>query len=137
MLYPVSSRYGQRFCERKFFWEWTKFVLNNGVFLKIKRTMDERFVSFREMKSQSCFFKRMNKKWTIRWMSKSDMGSFFHINIINEIFWSLLISSDTKRTLRPERTGFNMYSEYTQLQLTFLALHSLVMRNFQGRVAFF
>ena len=24
--------------------------------------------------------------------------------------------------LRPERTGFNMYAEYTQLQLTFLAL---------------
>ena len=25
---------------------------------------------------------------------------------------------------RPERTDFNMYAEYTQLQLTFLALHS-------------
>ena len=25
---------------------------------------------------------------------------------------------------RPERTGFNMYTEYTQLHLTFLALHS-------------
>ena len=25
---------------------------------------------------------------------------------------------------RPERTGFNMYAEYTQLQLTFLAFHS-------------
>jgi len=24
--------------------------------------------------------------------------------------------------LRPERTGFNMYAEYTQLQLTFLVL---------------
>ena len=24
---------------------------------------------------------------------------------------------------RPERTGFNMYAEYTQLQLTFLALN--------------
>ena len=24
---------------------------------------------------------------------------------------------------RPERTGFNMYTEYTQPQLTFLALH--------------
>ena len=38
----------------------------------------------------------------------------------------LLTSSDTKRTLvhlfRPESTGFNMYAEYTQLQLTFLAL---------------
>ena len=25
---------------------------------------------------------------------------------------------------RPERTGFTMYAEYTQLELTFLALHS-------------
>ena len=25
---------------------------------------------------------------------------------------------------RPEKTGFNMYAEYTQLQLTFLTLHS-------------
>ena len=24
---------------------------------------------------------------------------------------------------RPERTGFNMYAEYTQPQLTFLVLH--------------
>ena len=45
----------------------------------------------------------------------------------------LLTSSDTKRThvdtsilvykFRPERTGFNMYAEYTRPQLTFLALH--------------
>ena len=41
----------------------------------------------------------------------------------------LLTSSDTKRTLiifaykfRPERTGFNMYAEHTQLQLALLAL---------------
>ena len=42
----------------------------------------------------------------------------------------LLTSSDTKRTdasilvykFRPERTGFKMYAEYTQLQLAFLAL---------------
>ena len=42
----------------------------------------------------------------------------------------LLSSSDTKRThkpilvykFRPERTGFNMYAEDTQLQLTFLTL---------------
>ena len=44
----------------------------------------------------------------------------------------LLTSSDTKRSnndasilvykFRPERTGFNMYAEYTQPQLTFLAL---------------
>ena len=82
-----------------------------------------------------------------RRMSQSDMGSIFHIKKINEIFWSmgnyclnyqnfqnsmLLSSSDTKRTLHdasilvyklhPERTGSNMYAEYTQLQLTFLAL---------------
>jgi len=45
----------------------------------------------------------------------------------------LLFSLETKQTLntdasilvykfRPERTGFNMYAEYTQLQLTSLAL---------------
>ena len=38
----------------------------------------------------------------------------------------LLTPSDTKRTLihlfRPEKTDFNMYAEYTQLQLAFLAL---------------
>ena len=48
----------------------------------------------------------------------------------------LLTYSDTKRTLMHlflftnfahERTGFNMYAEYTQLQLTFLALQPCVM----------
>ena len=42
----------------------------------------------------------------------------------------ILVSSDTKGTLmnlflfttRTERTGFYMYAEYMQLQLTFLAL---------------
>ena len=35
----------------------------------------------------------------------------------------LLTSSDTKvYKFRPERAGFNMYAEYTQLQLTFFAL---------------
>ena len=43
----------------------------------------------------------------------------------------LLTSSDTKRTLmhaiivykfRPEKTDFNMYAEYMELQLAFLAL---------------
>ena len=38
----------------------------------------------------------------------------------------LLSSSDTKVTLvykyRPERTGFNMYAENTQQQLTFLTI---------------
>ena len=40
----------------------------------------------------------------------------------------LLTSSDTRRTLMhlflfTERTGFNVYAEYTRPQLTFLALH--------------
>ena len=39
----------------------------------------------------------------------------------------LLISSNTDASIlfykiRAERTGFNMYAEFTQLQLTFLAL---------------
>ena len=32
---------------------------------------------------------------------------------------------------RPEKTGFNMYAEYTQLQLTFLALHSWELPSFR------
>ena len=39
--------------------------------------------------------------------------------------FNLLANTDTSNlvyTFRPERTGFNMYAEYTQLQLTFLAL---------------
>ena len=77
-------------------------------------------------------------------LSKPDMGSIFHIknqwnilvignNYVNYQNYQnlmLLTSSDTKRTLmhtvvykfRPERTGFNMYAECPQLQLTFLAL---------------
>ena len=31
----------------------------------------------------------------------------------------------------PERSGFNMYAEYTQLQLTFLALHSWTHSSFR------
>ena len=55
----------------------------------------------------------------------------YYVNYQNLQNLMLLSSSDTKRTLiiiilvyrhRPERTGFNMYAEYTQLQLTFLAL---------------
>ena len=30
---------------------------------------------------------------------------------------------------RPERTGFNMYTEYTQPQLTFLALHPWIQHS--------
>ena len=77
-----------------------------------------------------------------RRMSKPDMGSIFHIK--NQ--WNILVigkyyvnyqnyqnlmlstSSNTKRTLhaskfRPGRTSFNMYADYTQLRLTFLALN--------------
>ena len=53
MLYPVSSRDGHRFCERIFFWEQTKFVMNVGVFQK--KNMDKRFGLFREMKNDSFF----------------------------------------------------------------------------------
>ena len=77
-----------------------------------------------------------------RRMSKPDMGSIFHIK--NQ--WNILVigkyyvnyqnyqnlmlstSSNTKRTLhaskfRPGRTSFNMFADYTQLRLTFLALN--------------
>ena len=70
-------------------------------------------------------------------MSQPDMGSIFHIKnqknilVIGNYYVNyqnfhnsmLLSSSDTKRTLdasilvykfRPERTGFNMYAEYTR-----------------------
>ena len=41
--------------------------------------------------------------------------------------FNLLLTINNDATIlvykfRPERTGFNMYPEYTQLQLTFLAL---------------
>ena len=36
---------------------------------------------------------------------------------------------------RPERTGFNMYAEYTRPQLTFLALHPCIyIFTFKGCV---
>ena len=51
----------------------------------------------------------------------------YYVNYQNYQNLMLLTSSDTKRTMmpdasvfvykfRPERTGFNMYAEYTQLQ---------------------
>ena len=74
-------------------------------------------------------------------MSQSDMESIFtknnqwnivvigkyYVNSQNYQNLMLLSSSNTKRTLMQlflfsERTGFNMYTEYTQPQLTFLAL---------------
>ena len=81
-----------------------------------------------------------------RRMSKPDLGSIFHIknqwnilvignyyvNYQNYQNLMLLTSLDTKRTLihlflftnsTQKRTSFNMYAEYTQLQLTFIALH--------------
>ena len=53
-----------------------------------------------------------------RRMSKPEMGSIY-------IYRIYLTNTDTPffvYNFRPERTGFNMYAEYTQLQLTFLAL---------------
>ena len=74
-------------------------------------------------------------------MSKPDMGSIFHIQkslkysgqmqLVCEIsklskwFVFILLNTDASSLVykfRPERTGFNIYAEYTQLQLTFLAL---------------
>ena len=42
---------------------------------------------------------------------------FYPPRILNETDASILVYK-----LRPERTGFNMYAEYTLQQLTFLAL---------------
>ena len=77
-------------------------------------------------------------------MLQPDMGTIFHIKI-NEIFWLLQTIMEVIKIIninafillgykrntdasilvykyRPERTGFNMYVENTQLQLTFLTL---------------
>ena len=69
-----------------------------------------------------------------------DMGSIFHIKnqwnihghrkIQNSKFNASILLGYLTNTdasirvykFRPERTGFNMYAEYKQLQLTFLAL---------------
>ena len=59
-------------------------------------------------------------------MSKPDMGSSFHINNQTNTEASILVYK-----FRPEKTGFNMYAEYTQLQLTFLALHSWGLPSFR------
>ena len=60
----------------------------------------------------------------------------------------LLTSSDTEHTMMhlflftksaQKRTGFNMYAEYTRLQLTFLALHPCedhILGNFLTKKAF-
>ena len=77
-----------------------------------------------------------------RQLSKLHMGSIFHIKksmkysghrkLLCELSnsskfnaFNLLgyyTSTDVYK-FHPERTGFNLYAEYTQLQLTFLALH--------------
>ena len=81
-----------------------------------------------------------------RRMSQTDMGSIFnshkksmkysgHRKLLCELsklsklnaFILLGYETNTDASIlvykfRPERTGFNMYAEYTQLQLTFLAL---------------
>ena len=49
-------------------------------------------------------------------LSKSDVFFFLHGYKIN-IDASILVYQ-----VRPEKTGFNMYAEYTRPQLTFLAL---------------
>ena len=61
-------------------------------------------------------------KVNTRRMSQPDMESIF-TKIIYEIFWSYetIMWIILVYKFRPERTGFNMYAEYTQQQLTFLA----------------
>ena len=79
-----------------------------------------------------------------RRISKPEKGSIFHIiksmkyyghrkllfkllilakfNAFNLLgYWTNTDASVLVYKFRPERTGFNMYAEYTQLQLTFLA----------------
>ena len=61
-------------------------------------------------------------------MKYSAIGNYY-VNYQNYQNSVLLTTSDTDASIlaykfRLERTGFNMYSEYTQQQLTFLALHS-------------
>ena len=72
-----------------------------------------------------------------RRMSKPDMGSIFHIKksmkysghrkLLCELSKLSKFTNNDASILvykfRPERTGFNMYTEYTQPQLTFLALY--------------
>ena len=73
-----------------------------------------------------------------RRISKPNMGSIFPIKkqgniLVIRIYYvnyqsyqNVMLSSDTKRTLMHlflfTNSGFNIYAEYTQLQLTFLAL---------------
>ena len=90
-----------------------------------------------------------------RRMSKPDIGYIFpiknqrnilvmgnyYVNYQNYQNLMLLTSSDTRRTLMHlflftnsahERTGFNMYAEYTKLQLTFLALQPCSYLNLKS-----
>ena len=84
-----------------------------------------------------CRVLSLGRNVNTRRMSKPDMGSIFHVNnqwnilVIGNYHTNyqnyqnsmLLTSSDTKQTLR-HLFLFTNYVEYTQLQLTFLALHS-------------
>ena len=48
----------------------------------------------------------------------SKLNAFFLLGYLSNTDASILVYK-----FRPERTGFNMYAEYTQQQLTFLALN--------------
>ena len=97
-----------------------------------------------------CSVLSLGGKVDTRRMSQPDMESIF-TKMIYEIFWSkktivwiikilsklnALFLLDTRQILMyfvyhfcPERTGFNMHTEYTQLQLTFLALVPCIWRS--------
>ena len=89
-----------------------------------------------------------------RRMSKPDMGSIFHIkksmkysghgkvlcelskfNAFNLLgYLTNIDASILDYKFRPERTVFNMYAEYTQLQLTCLALKPCIVQGYPRRV---
>ena len=57
----------------------------------------------------------------------SKLNAFILLGYLTNTDASILVYK-----FRPERTGFNMYAEYTQLQLTFLALKPCINPNIFG-----
>ena len=89
-----------------------------------------------------------------RRMSKPDMGSIFHIKksmkysghgkVLSELskfnafnllgYLTNIDASILDYKFCPERTVFNIYAEYTQLQLTCLALKPCIVQGYPRRV---
>ena len=64
-----------------------------------------------------------NKKLLCELSKLSKFNTFNLLGYLTKTDASILVYK-----FRPERTGFNMYAECTQLQLTFLALHSCIIQ---------